>query len=92
MRCWRSCGQSPRGEAGDGVAEPIRLIRGVVTVGLWTLLSRGAGFLRDIMIAAFLGTGAMADAFNIAFALPNMFRRFFAEGAFNMAFVPMFSK
>ncbi len=92
MCCWRSCRQSPRGEAGDGVAEPIRLIRGVVTVGLWTLLSRGAGFLRDIMIAAFLGTGAMADAFNIAFALPNMFRRFFAEGAFNMAFVPLYAK
>lgn len=74
------------------MAEPIRLIRGVVTVGLWTLLSRGAGLLRDVMIAGFLGTGAMADAFNVAFALPNMFRRFFAEGAFNMAFVPLYAK
>ncbi|MBW7921521.1 MAG: murein biosynthesis integral membrane protein MurJ [Rubellimicrobium sp.] len=74
------------------MAEPIRLIRGVVTVGLWTLLSRGAGFLRDVMIAGFLGTGAMADAFNVAFSLPNMFRRFFAEGAFNMAFVPLYAR
>ncbi len=74
------------------MAQPIRLIRGVVTVGLWTLLSRGAGLMRDVMIAGFLGTGAMADAFNVAFALPNMFRRFFAEGAFNMAFVPLYAK
>lgn len=72
--------------------KPISLIRGVVTVGGWTLLSRGAGFARDMMMAAYLGAGPMADAFNVAFALPNMFRRFFAEGAFNMAFVPMFSK
>jgi putative peptidoglycan lipid II flippase len=56
------------------------------------LLSRGAGFARDMMMAAYLGAGPVADAFNVAFSLPNMFRRFFAEGAFNMAFVPMFSK
>ena len=72
--------------------KPIRLIRGFVTVGGWTLLSRGAGFARDIMMAAYLGTGPVAEAFLIAFSLPNMFRRFFAEGAFNMAFVPMFAK
>lgn len=71
---------------------PISLIRSVLTVGAWTLLSRGAGFVRDAMMAAYLGTGAMADAFNVAFSLPNMFRRFFAEGAFNQAFVPMFAK
>ncbi len=70
----------------------IRLVRGVLTVGIWTLLSRVFGFVRDILIAAWLGTGPVAEAFLIAFALPNMFRRFFAEGAFNMAFVPMFSK
>lgn len=68
------------------------LLRSVVTVGGWTLVSRGAGFARDIMMAAYLGAGPVADAFNVAFALPNMFRRFFAEGAFNMAFVPMFAK
>jgi len=70
----------------------IRLISGVLTVGVWTLLSRILGFVRDILIAAWLGTGPVAEAFLVAFALPNMFRRFFAEGAFNMAFVPMFLK
>lgn len=72
--------------------KPISLMRSVVTVGGWTLLSRGAGFARDMMMAAYLGAGPVADAFNVAFSLPNMFRRFFAEGAFNMAFVPMFAK
>ena len=70
----------------------IRLISGALTVGAWTLMSRILGFVRDVMIAAWLGTGPVAEAFLIAFSLPNMFRRFFAEGAFNMAFVPMFSK
>lgn len=68
------------------------MMGGFLTVGSWTLLSRILGFARDVMIAAFLGTGPMAQAFIVAFSLPNMFRRFFAEGAFNMAFVPMFSK
>lgn len=72
--------------------KPISLMRSIFTVGGWTLLSRGAGFARDMMMAAYLGAGPVADAFNVAFSLPNMFRRFFAEGAFNMAFVPMFSK
>jgi len=69
-----------------------RMLGGFLTVGSWTLLSRVFGFVRDVMIAAFLGTGPAAQAFIIAFSLPNMFRRFFAEGAFNMAFIPMFSK
>ncbi|EPX81548.1 murein biosynthesis integral membrane protein MurJ [Litoreibacter arenae] len=69
-----------------------RLMRGFATVGVWTLLSRILGFVRDVLIAGFLGAGPVAEAFLIAFSLPNMFRRFFAEGAFNMAFVPMFSK
>ncbi|MEJ6399047.1 murein biosynthesis integral membrane protein MurJ [Yoonia sp. 208BN28-4] len=72
--------------------KPIRLMAGFFTVGIWTLLSRLLGFVRDIMIAAYLGTGPVAEAFLVAFSLPNLFRRFFAEGAFNMAFVPMFSK
>jgi putative peptidoglycan lipid II flippase len=71
---------------------PIRLVKGFLTVGGWTLASRLLGFARDIMIAAYLGAGPVAQAFIVAFSLPNMFRRFFAEGAFNMAFVPMFSK
>ena len=72
--------------------KPIRLIRGFLTVGAWTMASRLAGFIRDMMIAAFLGAGPIAEAYLVAFTLPNMFRRFFAEGAFNTAFVPMFSK
>jgi putative peptidoglycan lipid II flippase len=56
------------------------------------LLSRGAGFARDLMMANYLGAGPAADAFNVAFSLPNMFRRFFAEGAFNQAFVPIYAK
>ena len=71
---------------------PIRLMRSFATVGGWTLASRILGFGRDILIARYLGAGAVTDAFYTAFALPNMFRRFFAEGAFNLAFVPMFTK
>lgn len=71
---------------------PIRLMRSFATVGGWTLASRILGFARDILMASYLGAGAVTDAFNAAFSLPNMFRRFFAEGAFNLAFVPMFSK
>ncbi len=74
------------------MTRPIRLLAGFLTVGLWTMASRVLGFARDILIAAYLGSGPVAEAFLIAFSLPNMFRRFFAEGAFNMAFVPMFSK
>ena len=70
----------------------IRLASGFFTVGLWTLASKILGFMRDIMIASAMGSGPMAQAFLIAFSLPNMFRRFFAVGAFNTAFVPMFSK
>lgn len=72
--------------------KPIRLVRGFVTVGSWTLVSRVMGFARDILMAAYLGAGPVAEAFLVAFSLPNMFRRFFAEGAFNMAFIPMFAK
>lgn len=70
----------------------IRLLPAFLSVGAWTLVSRILGLLRDILMAAFLGTGPVAQAFLIAFTLPNMFRRFFAEGAFNLAFVPMFAK
>jgi putative peptidoglycan lipid II flippase len=70
----------------------VSLIRNVITLGGWTLLSRGAGFLRDVLLAKYLGAGAVTDAFFVAQSLPNMFRRFFAEGAFNQAFVPMFAK
>ena len=67
------------------------MLRGIVTVGGWTIISRGAGFLRDVLIAALAGTGPVADAFFIALRVPNLFRRLFGEGAFNAAFVPEFS-
>ena len=73
-------------------SKKIHLLTNFFTVSSWTLLSRVLGSLRDILIAAFVGSGPLAEAFQVAFAFPNMFRRFFAEGAFNMAFVPMFSK
>lgn len=72
--------------------KPIRLMSGFLTVGMWTMLSRIMGFVRDILIASYLGTGPVSQAFLVAFSLPNMFRRFFAEGAFNTAFIPLFSK
>ena len=72
--------------------KPIRLVSGFLTVGVWTLLSRILGFVREIMILGLIGPGPVMDAFVAAFRLPNMFRRFFAEGAFNAAFVPMFAK
>ena len=68
------------------------LFRNFVTVGGWTAASRVLGFLRDILIAAALGAGPIADAFFVAFKLPNLFRRLFAEGAFNSAFVPLFTR
>lgn len=68
------------------------LYRSFATVGGLTMISRVFGFARDILIAAALGSGAIADAFFVAFRFPNLFRRLFAEGAFNSAFVPLFAK
>lgn len=67
------------------------MLRGVLTVGGWTMGSRILGFARDMLIAAILGTGPIADAFLVALKLPNLFRRLFGEGAFNAAFVPEFA-
>jgi putative peptidoglycan lipid II flippase len=67
------------------------LLKSIATVGGYTMASRVLGFARDVLIAAALGTGPVADAFFIAFKLPNFFRRLFAEGAFNAAFVPLFA-
>ena len=68
------------------------LIRNVSTIGGLTLVSRVFGFARDMLLSRLLGAGTGADAFFVAFKLPNIFRRLFAEGAFSAAFVPMFSK
>ena len=67
------------------------MLRGILTVGGWTMASRILGFARDMLIAALLGAGPVADAFFVANRLPNLFRRLFGEGAFNAAFVPAFS-
>ncbi|MEQ9643650.1 MAG: murein biosynthesis integral membrane protein MurJ [Alphaproteobacteria bacterium] len=68
------------------------LVRAVATVSGLTLVSRVLGLVRDIAIAALLGAGPVADAFFVAFKLPNFFRRLFAEGAFNAGFVPLFAE
>jgi len=68
------------------------LVRSLATVGGYTGISRVLGFVRDILIAAVVGTGPVADAFFVAFRLPNLFRRLFGEGAFNSAFVPLFAR
>ena len=68
------------------------MLRALSTVGGFTLLSRILGLVREIFMAAFLGTGIVTDAFYAALRLPNMFRRIFGEGAFNSAFVPLFAR
>ena len=68
------------------------LIRSIATVGGWTGVSRILGLVRDILIARAVGADDVADAFFVAFRLPNMFRRIFGEGAFNAAFVPLFAR
>lgn len=70
----------------------MNLAKSVATVGGMTMASRILGFVRDMLIARFLGTGPVADAFVVAFRFPNLFRRFFGEGAFNSAFVPLYAK
>jgi putative peptidoglycan lipid II flippase len=67
------------------------LLRSVATLGGYTLVSRILGFVRDILLANALGAGMIADAFFVAFKFPNFFRRLFAEGAFNAAFVPLYA-
>lgn len=68
------------------------LVRNVGTIGGLTAVSRVFGFVRDIMLARVLGAGGVADAWQLAFQLPNLFRRLFAEGAFASAFVPLFNR
>ena len=69
----------------------MNLIKSTGTFSFFTLVSRLTGYLRDILIAIFLGAGPIADAFFVAFRLPNTFRRLFSEGTFNAAFVPSYS-
>ncbi len=69
----------------------MNLIKSTGTFSFYTIISRLLGYLRDILIAVFLGTGILADAFFVAFRIPNTFRRLFSEGTFNAAFVPSYS-
>lgn len=68
------------------------MLKSLAAVSGFTLMSRLLGFVRDIFVAKYLGTGAMGDAFQVAFRFPNFFRRIFGEGAFNSAFIPLFGR
>lgn len=68
------------------------MFRKILSVGGWTLLSRLTGFVRDVVIAAVMGVGPVADAFFVAFRIPNHFRAIFGEGAFNNAFLPTYAQ
>jgi putative peptidoglycan lipid II flippase len=69
----------------------MNIVKSTGTFGFFTIISRLLGYLRDILIAVFLGAGALADVFFVAFRIPNTFRRLFSEGTFNAAFVPSYS-
>ena len=68
------------------------MLKKILSVGGWTLVSRMTGFVRDVVTAAILGAGPLADAFVVAFRLPNHFRAIFGEGAFNAAFIPTYAR
>ncbi|QCE33675.1 murein biosynthesis integral membrane protein MurJ [Acetobacteraceae bacterium] len=68
------------------------MLKNLFTVGGWTMISRVLGLIRDQLLAILLGAGAAQDAYQVALRLPNMFRRFFGEGAFNAAFIPLFTE
>ena len=69
----------------------MNIVKSTGTFGFYTIISRLLGYLRDVLIAIFLGTSFLADAFFVAFRIPNTFRRLFAEGTFNAAFVPSYA-
>ena len=69
----------------------MNLVKSTGTFGFHTIISRLLGYLRDVLIAIFLGTGFLADVFFVAFRIPNTFRRLFSEGTFNAAFIPSYT-
>ena len=85
--------EQPVGQHNSGAEKPLRqgggLLRSSAVVSLFTMLSRVLGLLRDVVLAQVIGASALADAFFVAFKIPNFFRRLFAEGAFAQAFVPV---
>src|SRR5450631_863478 len=70
----------------------MNLLKSLATISGLTLVSRILAFVRDILIARIFGAGVMTDAFFVAFRLPNLLRRLFAEGAFSQAFVPILAE
>ncbi len=74
----------------ESVSEQSKMARAAGVVGIWTMASRVLGFVRDMVIALFLGAGVGADAFFVAFRIPNLLRRLFAEGALSAAFIPTY--
>lgn len=74
------------------MSEKIGMVKNITTVSFFTLLSRISGLIRDSVMAYLFGAGYFSDAFNIAFTIPNLFRRLFAEGAMSIAFIPVFTE
>ncbi|MFZ9099448.1 MAG: lipid II flippase MurJ, partial [Burkholderiaceae bacterium] len=70
----------------------MNLLKSVSLVSLWTVVSRVTGLARELMVASLFGASAATDAFNVAFRIPNLLRRLFAEGAFSQAFVPLLAQ
>jgi len=97
---WRAAGQRRAAVAslcalphfvagGRGYTGRVSLFKAASTVSLLTLASRVTGLVRDLIMASMFGANALTDAFNVAFRIPNLFRRLFAEGAFSQAFIPV---
>ncbi|MBI3795178.1 MAG: murein biosynthesis integral membrane protein MurJ [Nitrospinae bacterium] len=84
--------ETPSARNASEARKPPSVFRSAGVVGLWTLLSRIFGFLRDMVVANYFGAKSSADAFFVAFRIPNMFRQLTAEGALSAAFVPLFTK
>jgi len=76
----------------QSTTENRRVIKAAGVVGSATLLSRIFGFIRDVVIAWFFGAGLASDAFFVAFRIPNLLRRLFAEGSLSVAFIPVFTE
>ena len=87
-------GQPPQAEPGEGrpAGSTRGLLQSTAVVGAMTMLSRVLGLVRDVVYARYFGAGLLMDAFFVAFKIPNIFRRFFAEGAFSQSFVPVFAE
>ena len=84
--------EASKKEAKGAHDHPVLGVRPIGEIAFWTGTSRGLGFFRDLILAAVLGAGPVVEAFIIALRLPNLFRRTFAEGAFNTAFLPLYAQ